>query len=1040
MPGSRPPRDGDRPAAVVTPDPAPARSTAYGTTPGTTAAAPRATTPLPPYLTPVPPQGLPGAARLRPPGAAAPWWAAALTPGRPWPAGPPEWAAFVEAAVAAAPDRPVVPRAAYPDLTGFALVLTPFADHALARLLAALTAAGVTRPEPSDRPARANPLDLPALCAGFTAHLATRLSRIAARTLVLELHTARSAGRLSGGTPQERFRVFLALTARREGLAALLRDYPVLARLLAQACLDAADAYAELLVRFTADRPLLVPGLLRGTDPGPLVAVDAEAGDRHRRGRAVAVLHFANGAAVVHRPRPPAAHRHFNELVGWFNAQPDVPRLRVLGLLDRGGHGWTEFAEARPCRTHFEVERFYRRQGALLALLHVLDGTDLHFENVVACGEHPVLVDVETLFHPPAQAGPAADPAARALEESVHRVGLLPQLLLGDDGAVDVSGLGGGGGTASPVEGVDWAGAGTDEMRLVRRTRRFGEARNRPRLHGAPVDPAAHTDALVAGFRAGYAALTAGRDRLGGPRGLLRAFAEDEVRVVPRATRVYARLLDESTHPDVLRDAAARGAVLELLRTDAVDDPGRPGLADHELTDLRAGDVPLFTTRPGSRDLWTADGRRLPGELAEPGLARAEAKLAGLGGVDRKDQEWIIRAAMAGAAATPAHRPGRPAAENVWATAPEPERLLAAARGVGDQLVAAAYGGRDRTNWLGLELLADRYWRVRPLGADLAGGYTGTALFLAQLAALTGSDRYAEVARRALAPVPGLLDLLGTHPDHPAAVGSGAFAGLGGIAYALTEIARTLDDPLIRQWTGPAVALTAAAAERESDTGVHSGTAGGLAALLAVHTATGRPEALQAAARCAARLVAAPPPAGPGFAHGAAGTGWALLRYAHAVGEPAGGPYRRTGLAALHAATAVRPREPSWCRGRPGIALAVADSPAATADPRLTDWLQRAARNTARAAPLPDHSLCHGELGVLELLGRDGPAHGRTPWVRRAGALLACVDRNGPRSGTPEHVPHPGLLTGLAGIGHGLLRLGFPERVPAALLLGPPAL
>ncbi|MEV7780955.1 type 2 lanthipeptide synthetase LanM family protein [Kitasatospora sp. NPDC088351] len=961
-----------------------------------------------------------------------PWWQRGLTPAQPVPGTRPDWAAFTEAAVAAAPVRPIVPRVGYPGLSGFALVLAPFAERALVRLLAALP-----------RDVRAGDhLDLPALRAGFTARLTGRLSRIAARTLVLELNVARVSGRLSGGTPQERFRSFLALTARREGLAALLREYPVLARLLAQTCLDTADAHAELLLHFAADRPLLVSGLLRGTDPGPLVALESEAGDRHRRGRTVALLHFANGTAVVHRPRPPAAHRHFNGLLGWYNAQPGVPRLRALAVLDRVGYGWTEYAEARPCHTGYEVERFYRRQGALLALLHVLDGTDLHFENLVACGDQPVLVDVETLFHPSAPAGPGEDPAARALQGSVHRVGLLPQLLLGDDGAVDVSGIGGGSGgrpASSPVEGVDWAGAGTDEMRLVRRARPFGEARNRPRLGGAPVDPAGYTEELVAGFRAGYAALAAGRDQLVGPEGLLNAFAGDEVRVVPRATRVYARLLDESTHPDVLRDAAARSAVLELLRTDAVGDPGRPGLADHELTDLWAGDVPLFTTRPGSRDLWTATGLRLPGELGEPGLARAEAKLAALGGVDRKDQEWIIRAAMAGAAGTPAHRPGRPVPENVWATAPESEQLLTAARGVGDQLVALAYRGRSRTNWLGLELLAERYWRVRPLGADLAGGYTGTALFLAQLAELTGSDRYAEVARRALAPLPALLETLGGHPDGPAAVGSGAFAGLGGIAYALTEIARTLDDPLIRQWTGPAVALTAAAAERETDTGVHSGTAGGLAAMLAVHSATGRSEALRAAALCAERLTAAPAPAATGFAHGSAGVGWALLRFAEAAAEPAGGPYHHAGLAALRAATALRSREGSWCRGRPGTALAVTDSPAALADQGLADWAQRAVRNTARAAPLPDHSLCHGELGVLELLGRGGPPSGRTPWVRRAGALLAGVDQDGPRCGTPEFVPHPGLLTGLAGIGHGLLRLGFPERVPPALLLRPRA-
>jgi hypothetical protein len=46
--------------------------------------------------------------------------------------------------------------------------------------------------------------------------------------------------------------------------------------------------------------------------------------------------------------------------------------------------------------------------------------------------------------------------------------------------------------------------------------------------------------------------------------------------------------------------------------------------------------------------------------------------------------------------------------------------------------------------------------------------------------------------------------------------------------------------------------------------------------------------------------------------------------------------------------------------------------------------------------------------------------------------------RGGFRCGTPGAVAGPGLLTGLAGLGHGLLRLARPDRVPAVLLLRPP--
>jgi lantibiotic modifying enzyme len=84
-------------------------------------------------------------------------------------------------------------------------------------------------------------------------------------------------------------------------------------------------------------------------------------------------------------------------------------------------------------------------------------------------------------------------------------------------------------------------------------------------------------------------------------------------------------------------------------------------------------------------------------------------------------------------------------------------------------------------------------------------------------------------------------------------------------------------------------------------------------------------------------------------------------------------------------------------------------------------------------------SLCHGELGVLEALTGCAPDHEPAAVARARGIafLLGALEKFGPCCGTPDGVPVPGLLTGLAGIGYGLLRLGFVERVPSVLLLEP---
>ncbi|MBO4205976.1 type 2 lanthipeptide synthetase LanM family protein [Micromonospora echinofusca] len=946
---------------------------------------------------------------------------------------PPGWADLTTRVLAAASTPPGVrpiagdgPPADW--ITGFTRILAPYLDLT-DRLLAGEL--------PVDRR-----VDVCAIRAEFRDNLAGRLVRAASRTLVVELNVRREQGRLVGATGEERFGDFVDQLRRPAELAGLLARYPVLARVLAQTCRYALDATVELVRRLTADRAAIVDTFFGGTDPGPVTGLHIGAGDRHQRGRAVALPRFASGVRVAYKPRPLAVHRHFNGMLDWLNAhRPDLG-LRTLTVLDRGGYGWVEYVTAAPCADRAAVERFYHRQGALLALLYALDGSDIHYENLIAAGDQPVLVDVETLFHPAlaVPAGIGTDPAAEALTGSVYRSALLPQLLLGDDDALDISGLGGDKGRPMPVPAVDWADPGTDRMRLVRRTTVFGGADNRPRLDGVDVDPADFTGFLLAGFRAGYDSIVTHRAELLDPDGPVRRFAADATRVVVRATRVYLRLLDESTHPEVLRDALDRDRLFDVLWAGSAGDPTRLRLVRYESTELWHGDVPVFTARPGSRDLWSGSGDRIVDALDRPPLDGVLAKIGRMGDVDRYDQEWIIRATLATRHRHDGHETGTPVPRPFAATPPDPARLLAAARGVADQIIARGYDDGTRINWLGLELLDERQWTVMPLGAGLANGYPGVAVFFAQLAALTGDPRYATAARRSLAPVPRLVEQLAADPDLAAAVGCGGFAGFGGLAYALTQVSVLLTDPRIGQWIDPVVRLAAGTVDTDAGHGVFDGWAGCLAAMLAVHTSTGLPTAWHTATRCAEHLLASPRgrPQAPGFAFGQAGVGWALLRYATATGQQR---YADRGLDLLRdAADLARLRGHSWCQGWPGVGLALLDGAGSTTDLWTATLIDRTVDAVLPSGPLPNHSLCHGELGRLELLGAAAQREraAATAHIRHASMMLSAIELSGARCGTPAGAPSPGLLNGMSGVGHGLLRLAFPDQIPSVLLLQPP--
>ncbi|MDI1465208.1 type 2 lanthipeptide synthetase LanM family protein [Catellatospora sp. KI3] len=925
-----------------------------------------------------------------------PWWSRGVSASDRAAGGAPDWAVFVDEALA----RPWTAS----DADELSAIVAPLVRHAGGLLGRA------ARPE----------VDLAAVRAGFERTLSARLTRLAARALVLELHVLRVSGRLAGGSPRQRFAAFVTELGSPAGLSALFGEYPVLARILGRSCLRAVDALEELLDRLAADRADVVAALL-GADPGALTSVDTGVGDGHRGGRSVAVLRFASGARVVYKPRSLAVDSLFASVLAWFGAGIG-DELRVPAVVGRDGYGWTAHVAQAPCADRAGLRRFYFRLGALLALLRALDGTDIHYENLIADADQPVLIDVETLFHP-SLAPSGQDPAARALVASVYRLALLPRVVIGQESSLDFSGLGGDRGGNLPFDGVAWLDPGTDGMRLVRRPLAFAGAANRPTLHGVDADPAEFTPQLLAGFAAGHTRIARDGRELAD---LLADAGGCEVRVVLRATRLYGELLDESTHPNLLRDAADHDAVLATLYEHGTGPDLLARVAEDEIGQLRAGDIPFFTIRPDSVDLYSATGRRFDGALAEPGLASVRRNIAGTNEVDLADQEWIIRAAMATRDPADPHTVDSATTAPAGALVPDTELVLAAARGIGDQIVARAYREAGGAYWLGLELLDDRHWQLAPLGASLGTGYCGTALFLAELAQVTGIDRYADVARQALRPVPGLLDSLAARPEQLGIVGTGAFAGLGGIAYALTRLSALLSDADVGTWARHAVELTAATEDADDETGVVTGAAGGLAALTAVWELTRSPAAWGAAFRLAHRLRQAPLPADRGFAQGAAGIGWALSRYAAATGDPA---CRASGLAALRRAAALT-GPLSWCRGVTGIALAVVDSPAAMAEPDLAAIADRVVTRVARQPVLPGHCLCHGEAGLLELLGAAGPVP-----IERAGALLAAIDRFGPRCGTPDAVPSPGLLTGLAGVGQGLLRLGFPTRVPSGLLL-----
>ncbi|MCC5669529.1 type 2 lantipeptide synthetase LanM family protein [Nostoc sp. CHAB 5784] len=914
-------------------------------------------------------------------------------------------------------------------------------------------------------------------------NLTIQLRQILNRTLVLELNVARLQGLLTGDTPQERFRSFVERLRQRDVALSILQEYPVLAR-QTTICINHWLTFSlEFLHHLCADWHEIRAKFSPKHEPGLLVELLGGAGDSHRGGRSVRIAKFSSGLQLVYKPRSLAVDVHFQELLTWLNERGDHPPFRILKLLDRGNYGWVEFVKAQSCKTLAEIQRFYQRQGGYLALLYALQATDFHSENLIAAGEHPILVDLEALFHP--KVGKMDNSQANLvvsdkIADSVLGIGLLPQRVWGNaqSEGIDLSGLGSKHGQLTPNQIPYWEDMGTDEMRLARKRMEMPPDQNLPTLDGANVNLLEYTEEILNGFTNIYQLLLKYREDLLSKQGLIAAFAEDEVRVILGLTRTYSFLLDGSFHPDLLRDALERDRHFDLLWLQIQYRSYLKQAIAAEREDLLRGDIPLFVTHPNSRDVWGSCGQCLKDFLEEASIDMVYRRLEKLSDLDMAQQQWFIRASLATVymGLSNAAFPGYSIAEpQIIANR---DQLLAAARAIGDRLDFLAVRGEEDASWIGLTFLGERHWSLASLGFDLYDGLPGIILFLAYLGKATEEESYTNLARAAFRTMRSQIEELRSGLKQ-----IGAFGGWGGIIYTLTHLAVLWNQPELMTEAEKIIECLPDLIEQDTQFDIISGAAGCISSLLALYKCKPADDTLTVAIKCGDLLIARAEMMAhgvgwtwkdemfeekplTGFSHGAAGIAASLLELAAVTGEQR---FATTAIAAIEyershflpeagnwldlrnfTNTVLADKDDqnlcmnAWCHGAPGIGLARLRSLPHLDDAEIRSEIDTALKTTLAEGFGNNHSLCHGDLGNLELLLQASLTLDKFQWQpqvdRFAAIILESINQHGWLCGVPSGVETPGLMTGLAGIGYGLLRLAAPERIPSVLVLEPPKL
>ncbi|MEC4895937.1 MAG: type 2 lanthipeptide synthetase LanM family protein [Oscillatoria sp. PMC 1051.18] len=886
---------------------------------------------------------------------------------------------------------------------------------------------------------------------------------------------------------QQYYHAFLN-ALRQDGGLALFENYPVLGRLVAMTIEFWAEATAELLVRLQSDRRELEQVL--GSSLGQVSYLKSSRSDLHNRGRCVWILSFDSGQTLVYKPKNLGLEVAYNQFLHWCN-QHDAPLpFKVLKSWDRGAYGWVlDYVKPLPCADPDAAQRFYQRAGMLLCVLYLLGGNDCHYENLIAHGEHPLLVDVETLMHPQAQAIAGSPQAlletrdSRLFWDSVQRTGLLPRWEFSSDRriAYDLSGLGSVSAQPFPGKRPRWQFVNTDEMYLTKQNERLPQQNNVPVCNGVALSPNDYLEEIVAGFEQMYRFFCAKRQALQDAQELQTQLRSQSVRFIFRATQLYETLLEKTFAPEYLRDGADRSIELDILAQtflNAADKPPAWELLSAELAAMEQMDIPYFGTLSSSDVLTVGVAQPLSGYLKQSSYSQFCHRLHHLNQQDLAWQVAVIRGSFsARIAQTEVRRSPNPVFSSI-ATDSEllplaATDLIASAQTLAEEIqVRALRDELGTVSWMGLSYVATaEQFQFQPLGDSLYDGRCGIALFLAALERVSGKS-YQNLISATLAPLHQRLysrDRAMTE-QWLQQIGIGGATGLGSIIYTFVKLSQFLEaDFWLEAAARAACFLTPERIKRDRQLDIIGGCAGAILGLLALSNQTGDAAVLEKAILCgkhlgekqisqdnqpkAWRTIADIPLTG--FSHGAAGIAYALLRLYAKTGISAYLAAAREGIAyETHLFTPSAQNWPDlrivtkpphfavrWCHGATGIGLGRLGGLAIEASEAIYQDIEVSLQTTLNYGLRGVDHLCCGNFGRLELLLVAGQKLSRPELVETA--LLQANNRIWRSRHTggyqlfgnlPQTTFNPGFFQGTAGIGYELLRLAYPEILPSVLL------
>ncbi|OGT22789.1 MAG: hypothetical protein A3C55_04100 [Gammaproteobacteria bacterium RIFCSPHIGHO2_02_FULL_42_13] len=903
--------------------------------------------------------------------------------------------------------------------------------------------------------------------------LISKFTPVLARVCAMEMHSVSDRKILIGKTSQERFNYYIALLQIPKNALDLFAKYTELASYISIAIHQYITVTREFLNRLEKDKGILYKNFLNN-DQRFLLHHIKSTGDTHCQGRAVLVLTFKNHRQeknIVYKPRSLKIDIACQQFLSWLNQYQKIQHA-IPTIIDKKYYGWCEYVTAKPCQNVKALKRFYKRAGSLLAILHILSGSDIHRENLIAHGEYPVIVDFECLLQP----NLSINQQQKIQRTLVSQTFFLPKRMMvkADHNGIDASALLGRGGTIAPYLRIAWEKAGTDKMFAKRMQFAFPKTDNIPTLKKHRINPLQYEQDFMIGFKNTYQIFIKNKNYLLSRKSVLHAFNSTEIRVLLRNTADYGKLLYESYHPELWYFAEKRKQHFEWLNKQGGRNSIHYKIVPFELYDLNHGNIPYFTTTSQSKTIYNSNKKPTGIQVIETGLQRIKRNIATH--INEQDlwlQSTIIRQSYEAARLNNgAKRSPRKMRSNVT---PLPHieichQAIQIACAVLDRIEKTAIKEEHLITWPTLLPLSSSQhsthdlWTTDLTNLSLYSGLPGIGLIFAYAGKILNKKKYIEIAQYCCHTIEYYTHLSTEHL--PQSVG--AFAGLGGLLYTLSHFYHLWHFPSTKAGIQKICTLLQTRIPQDKTLDIISGVSGCLVAIQSARHIVEDEIIENIVISCVNHLLQyyPDPSQSPitneavtrsllGVSHGVSGMRWALSIFyeqhlSHQtvknwiinaskyerncyVDKKKNWPDFRTNHLSFITA---------WCHGAPGIGLSKLDMPVRWHDDAVSTEIKAAINTTIQQGFKGYYNLCHGHLGNFDFLWEAILKNYHTKEDKKIWAICTSILQTLAKGtypcDTPMNIITPGLMMGECGIASLMLRLIAPEQMPMILRLEVP--